>query len=76
MIDDNDSRFWEVQWDEVNLRHAGCHGLNAAITKAVLSRDPRVFDNTKDEGKIVIGPERRGRFWTIIFARPTAVAGE
>jgi hypothetical protein len=41
---------------------------NPAIVKAVLRGAPRAFENDREPGRlIVIGPDRRGRFWTISF---------
>jgi uncharacterized DUF497 family protein len=68
---ENAPDFADFQWDADVGKHVGRHGLRVAIIHAVVKGTPRVFENTETGvgSHRVIGPDRRGRFWTIIFVQ-------
>ncbi len=66
----------EFEWDEENEGHCAPHGVTPLLVDQVKDRAPKFFPNK--EGKtgthMMIGPDRTGRFWTIIVL-PAGKAG-
>jgi hypothetical protein len=61
--------FEDFQWDLEIERHVRARGLRLAIVHTVLTGTPKAYPNRvgRRGSQFVIGPVRRGRFWTLIL---------
>jgi len=61
----------EFEWDERNERHAAAHGVTPSLVIEVADTQPRFFPNSPGAGRsgshLMIGPDARGRFWTVVL---------
>lgn len=60
---------WELEWDEDNELHCLEHDLTPELAEEVRESAPRFFENRpgRTGSHAMIGPDRAGRFWTIII---------
>ncbi len=66
--------FEELEWDEDddengNAAHCLRHGVNEQVVSEVLMEEPAEVDiGIKSAEYSVIGPDKSGRTWTLLFA--------
>ena len=67
--------FESIDWDEEededgNLAHCLRHGVNERVVEEVLSGQPvQIRMKLQTATFVVVGPDRSGRMWTILFDR-------
>ncbi|MPZ49774.1 MAG: hypothetical protein GEU75_10865 [Dehalococcoidia bacterium] len=69
MTNEESLDFEDFQWDARVESHVRGRGLTPTVLHAVVTGSPKAFPN-KESGRgthMVIGPDRRSRFWTIIL---------
>lgn len=59
----------EIEWDDRNLTHAARHGVTPTVVREVLDQRPLFRRNLagRSGDHRMIGPDRSGRFWTVIL---------
>lgn len=59
----------EIEWDDRNLTHAARHGVTPTVVREVLDQRPLFRRNLagRSGDHQMIGPDRSGRFWTVIL---------
>lgn len=67
---------FEFSWDERNEQHCARHEVTPMLGEEIKDGVPKFFLN--DPGRtgthMMIGPDRSGRFWTIVI-KPTSETG-
>jgi len=59
----------EFEWDERNEKHCARHGVTPLLAEVVKDGQSKFFGNKpgKTGTHMMVGPDDRGRFWTIII---------